>query len=157
GLFERYIETVSAWSKNERLRNRVTGAFEEPDEVMMKEVESLLGWQGDPSDFRRGLLSKLAAWALDHPTQRARNEEVFADHIMQLRAAVYGKLRKPIAELCRDIVEYVREQDAKFRPARVREIRAALDAMASRFGYCDHCAADAAAMLVRKRFHDLIM
>lgn len=156
GLFERYIEHVSAWSKNERIRNRVTGAYEEPDQVLLTEVESLIGWEGSPDEFRRGLLSKLAAWTLDHPEEPVVPEVVFADHIKKLRAAVYAKLRKPIAEMCRDMVELVRGEGANMSDQRKKEIRRALDAMAERFGYCDHCASDAAAMLVRKRFDDII-
>ncbi len=156
GLFERYIENVSAWSKNERLRNRLTGAYEEPDAVMMTEVESLLGWTGEPDEFRRGMLSKMAAWAIDNPGQRAQVEVVFADHIRKLRDAVFASRRKPLAELCRDIVRMVRDQDGSLTDERKREVRTVLDALTARFGYCDNCACDAAAMLVRQRFHDLI-
>lgn len=156
GLFERYIEHVSAWSKSERLRNRLTGAYEEPDAVMMKEVESLVGWTGEPDEFRRGLLSRMAAWALDNPSERARIEVVFAEQIRKLRDAVFAARRKPLAEICRDIVRMVREQDGALTDDRKRELREVLDAMAKRFGYCDQCACDAAAMLVRQRFHDLI-
>ena len=33
---------------------------------------------------------------------------------------------------------------------------ATIDRLASRFGYCSACAADAASLLVRKRFQDLV-
>jgi len=156
GLFERYIEHVSAWSKNERLRNRLTGAYEEPDAVLMKEVEGLAGWTGEPEEFRRGLLSKMAAWAIENPDKRAQSEVVFADQIRKVRDAVFTSRRQPLAEICRDIVRMVREQDPNLTTDRKAELRAVLDRMASRFGYCDACACDAAAMLVRTRFHDLI-
>jgi predicted Ser/Thr protein kinase len=157
GLFVRYTENVSAWSKGERIRNRVTGEFIEPDANLMEEVESLLGWEGNPDEFRRGLLSKFAAWTLDHPNDPIENHVVFADLIHKLRAAVYAKLRKPVGELCRDMVDYVRGNGAKVPEDRKTEIRRALDAMRDQYGYCDHCASDAAAMLVRKRFHDIIV
>jgi len=156
GLFERYIEHVSAWSRTERIRNKHTGAYEEPDQVLLTEVETLLGWEGNPDEFRRGLLSKLAAFAIDHPEERTNNEIVFADHIKTLRAAVYEKLRVPIAEMCRDMVDLVRGDGASLTEDRKAQLRTVLDSMAERFGYCDHCASDAAAMLVRKRFHDII-
>ena len=37
---------VSVWVKKEKIRNRVTGEYEEPDERMMREVERLLGVKG---------------------------------------------------------------------------------------------------------------
>ena len=156
GLFERYIEHVSAWSKSERLRNRLTGTFEEPDAVMMKEVEGLLGWAADPTDFRRGMLSKMAAWAIDHPGERAKNEVVFADHIRKLRDAVFSSRRKPLGEICRDIVRLVREQDPTLSGDRKSELRKVLGGLRDRFGYCDACACEAAAMLLRHRFRDVV-
>lgn len=157
GLFDRYVEHVSAWSKSERLRNRVTGTYEEPDEHMMREVEGLLNWQGEPAEFRRGLLARIAAWALDHPSERARNEVVFADLIQKLRDTVFQRLRRPIAELCRDLVRLVREQNGALSASRRAELREVLDNLSERFGYCDQCAADAAAMLVRRRYQDIII
>ncbi len=156
GLFERYMENVGAWTKGERLRNRHTGAYEEPDERIMKEVETLLGWKENASDFRKQLISTIAAWAIDHPGQRPRNNVVFADHIHRLRDTVYNTLRKPIAELCRDIVVYVREDEKHLDIGRRAEIRKALDTLASRYGYCDQCACDIAAILIHRRFRELV-
>ena len=157
GLFDRYIEQVSAWSKGERLRNQHTGSYDEPDEVLMKEVEELAGAEGSAEDFRRGLLSKLAAWALDHPEERPRKDEVFADYIKKLQAAVYVKLRKPIGEMCFDLVHFVHNDGVKLSEERKVEMRRVLDTLAARFGYCDHCASDATAMLIQKRFQDIIV
>jgi predicted Ser/Thr protein kinase len=157
GLFELYIEHVTAWTRGERIRNRATGTYEESNERMMLEVEGLLGWKGEPGEFRKSLLSTIAAWAIDHPTERAKNEVVFGDHIHKLREAVFEKLRKPIAELCRDIVTFVRDGEQSFPETRRHEVRKVLDKLAADFGYCDQCARDAAAMLVRKRFRDIIV
>lgn len=156
-LFERYVEHVSAWSKGEKLRNHVTGDFETPDERLMKEVEEMLGWTGDAADFRRMLLAKIAAWAIEHPDERPRAEHVFADHIRRLRESVFHSLREPIAELCRDMLIYVRDGDQALAAERRSAVRAALDAMRDKFGYCDSCARDAAAMLVGTRFRDLVV
>lgn len=40
---------------------------------------------------------------------------------------------------------------------RKREAQGTIDRMIARFGYCRWCASDAANLLVRKRFHDLIV
>jgi serine protein kinase len=157
GLFERYIENVMAWTRGERIRTKMTGAYEEPDERLMREVEGLLGWKGEPDEFRKSLLSSIAAWAIENPDQRPRNEVVFGEHLKRLRDAVFEKLRLPVAELCCDIVSYVRDGQESFGISRRAEVRKALDALANQFGYCDLCARDAAAMLVGRRFRDLIV
>ena len=69
-LFERYVQHVSVWVKKERIRNRATGDYEEPDEKTMREVERLIEVKGDVQDARRALISGIAAWAIDHPGQK---------------------------------------------------------------------------------------
>ena len=41
-LFDKYVSHVGVWVKKEKVRNRVTGNYEDPDELMMGEVEGLL-------------------------------------------------------------------------------------------------------------------
>lgn len=156
-LFQRYIENVSAWSKGERIRNRITGEDTNPDTNLMEEMESLLGWDENREENRRGMLSRLAAWSLDHPKEPLDHLLVFADQLKNVRETVYAKLRKPIAELCRDIVECIRHDGTMLSEERKKEVRDALDALAQQQGYCDQCAADAAAMLIRNRFRDIIV
>ena len=40
---------------------------------------------------------------------------------------------------------------------RRRDAEAVIERMVAKFGYCRNCAGDAASMLVRKRFHDLVV
>ena len=47
-LFERYVTHVSYWVKREKLRNPLTGQYEDPDERLMEEVEALLGAPDEP-------------------------------------------------------------------------------------------------------------
>ena len=56
---------------------RVTG----PDEKLMREVERLLDTKGDVQDWRRSLISGIAAWALDHPGQKVDSATVFPQHL----------------------------------------------------------------------------
>ncbi len=156
GLFERYVENVTAWTRSERLLNKLTGAYEEADERLMREVEGLLGWKGEPAEFRRSLLSTAAAWAIGHPGEKASNEVIFAEHMRKLRDAVFESRRQPVAELCRDAVVYVTDGEASVPADRRKEVRGMLDGMARRFGYCDACARDAAAMLIAERFRELV-
>ena len=70
-LFERYVQHVSVWTKRERIRNKLTGEYEEPDEKMMREVERLLEVKGDAHEARKQMISAIAAWSIDHPGRRS--------------------------------------------------------------------------------------
>ena len=156
-LFERYVQHVSVWVKKERLYNRVTQRHEEPDEKMMAEVERLLDVKGsDPLDWRRQLISGIAAWALDHPGQKLDTAAVFPQHIRRMREAIFADRRKSVASLARDILLLVREDGVGVDPQHRQDAQATIDRLAARFGYCANCAADAASLLLRKRFQDLV-
>jgi predicted Ser/Thr protein kinase len=154
-LFDRYVTHASVWSKGEKVRNKHTGNYEEPDVSMMTEVEKLLGVpNGD--EFRRGLISSIAAWAIDHPGQRVVATEVFPQHVRKMRATVFAERRQAVALLARDLVMQLRDgAAARLDPARAKQVEAVLARMIE-MGYQVESARDAASALVRWRFQDLI-
>jgi predicted Ser/Thr protein kinase len=184
-LFDRYILQVSLWVKGETTRNPLTGEYEKADERMMREVEGLLGVSQKNEEHRRGLISFIAAWAIDHPGQRAVNETVFPDLLKKLKEAVFAERRKPIALLVRDLVRILRERkEAREKAAREaegtstaadkrhddraatgtgdlgearrREATAMLERL-FKMGYDEDSALDAASAVLRARFHELVV
>ncbi len=156
-LLERYVQHVSVWVKKERLFNRVTQRYEEPDEKMMVEVERLLDVKGDPPDWRRQLISGIAAWALDHPGQKVDSATVFPHHLRRMREAIFADRRPAVAHLAKSLVILVREEGAGLDAQQRRDAEDTIGRMVARFGYCKECAGDAASLLLRKRFNDLIV
>jgi serine protein kinase len=184
-LFDRYVSHVSLWVKGETIRNPLTGDYEKADERLMREVEGLLGVTQKHDEHRRSLISFIAAWAIDHPGQRAVNEVVFPDLLKKLQEAVFGERRKPIALLVRDLVRLLRERKearekaaeklaetgeppaekpkpldrsagADLGEARRREVTAMLERL-FRLGYQEDSALDAASAVLRARFHELVV
>jgi predicted Ser/Thr protein kinase len=155
-LFEKYVQHVSVWVKKERIRNRVTGEYEEPDEKMMREVERLLDAKGDVQDWRRSLISGIAAWAIDHPGQRVEATGVFPQHMRRIREAISNDRRPAVALLARDVFLLVRDGGTGLDRDRRRDAEKVIERMIAKFGYCRNCAGDAASTLVRKRFHELV-
>jgi serine protein kinase len=155
-LFERYVQHVSVWVKKERIRNRHTGEYEDPDENMMREIERLLDIKGGAEDARKQMISSIAAWAIDHPGQKVDSAQVFPQHLRRLRDAIFADKRGGVAKIARDIVILVRDEGAGLDGQRSKTARAALDRLAQKFDYCDSCGVDLASMLLRKRYNDLI-
>src|SRR5688572_4622653 len=58
-MFDRYVTHVSFWVKSEKLRNPVTGQYEDPDERLMREVEALLGAPDRAEQLRHSLISAI--------------------------------------------------------------------------------------------------
>ena len=162
-LFDRYITHVSIWVKGEKIRNPHTGAFENPDERMMREIEGLLAVKQKHEDHRRGLISTIAAWAIDHPGQKIVNSVVFPQPMKRLRETVFTERRKGVAQVVRDLVSLLRDQRAADASARANDLhedarKKATEALAKleAMGYCEHCALEAASAVLRARFAELV-
>jgi predicted Ser/Thr protein kinase len=156
-LFDRYVQHVNVWVKKERLYNRVMQRHEEPDDKMMAEVERLLDVKIEPDEWRRQLISSIAAWAIDHPGQKVDPTGVFPQHLRRMREAIFGDRLQDIANIARDVVLLVREEGVGLDAERRREAEGTIERLTLRFGYCRNCAGDLASLLVKKRFHNLIV
>jgi serine protein kinase len=65
-LCSNYIDNVRAYTQREKVRNRYTGNFEEPDERLMRSVEEKIDIpDGRKDDFRREIMNYIGALALD--------------------------------------------------------------------------------------------
>ena len=154
-LFDRYVQHVSVWVKKERIRNRVTGEYEEPDEKLMREVERLIEVKGDAQEARKQTISAIAAWSIDHPGQRIDAVVVFPHLVKRMREAILGDRKPAVAKLARDIVILEREEGTGLDHERRKDSEAAIVRLEG-LGYCRNCAADAASTLLRRRFADLL-
>ena len=155
-LFTRYVTNVSFWVKQEKLRNPMTGQYEDPDERLMGEVEALLGASEEPKELRNSLINSIAAWAIDHPDEPFDHERIFASHLKRLREAVFAERRVPVAKLCRDLLVLLRQEGSGLDEPRRAAAQRALAELKTRFGYEDDSVADATAVLVSERFADLL-
>jgi serine protein kinase len=65
-LCSNYIDNVKAFTQRERLKNPFTGAYEEPDERLMRSIEEKIDIPASrKEDFRRELMNYIGALALD--------------------------------------------------------------------------------------------
>ncbi len=149
-LFDRYVLQVSVWTKGEKVKNNVTGDYEEPDPTLMQHVEKMLGVKGDPADFRRGVISGIAAWSIDHPGQRVANTVVFPQHIKKLKEVTFAERQKAVTDLCKQLVVFIEDDGKGLDATQKKNAKSALERMES-MGYCRNCARDAASALLRWR------
>lgn len=149
-LFERYVRQVSVWTKGEKVKNNVTGDYEEPDPTLMQHVEKMLGVKGDPADFRRGVISGIAAWSIDHPGQKVENTVVFPQHIKKLKEVTFAERQKAVTDLCKQLVVFIEDDGKGLDGNQKKNAKSALERMEG-MGYCRNCARDAASALLRWR------
>lgn len=165
-LFDRYVQHVSTWVSGETIRNPLTGEHEKADERLMREVEGLLGVPETKSEeHRKGLISFIAAFAIDHPGEKVQNDLVFPDLQKKLREAVFKERKKPVALLVRDLVRVLRDaredqpeetRDRDLGEARRREVRAMLERLVE-LGYDEDSALDAATAVLQARYGEIVV
>ncbi len=65
-LCSNYIDNVKAYTQREKVRNRYTGSYEEPDERLMRSVEEKIDIpESRKDDFRREIMNYIGALAID--------------------------------------------------------------------------------------------
>jgi predicted Ser/Thr protein kinase len=155
-LLSRYINHVSQAVKGEKVLDETTGEYKDPDESLMQRVEESIKDPSEEADeFRRGLISRIAAWAIEHPKQQLLVGAVLPGHLRRLRDAYFDDHRAKVAEVAGYSLAVVSEDDDQLD----RESRTAgaslLERLESEHGYCRICARDGLARLLSQRFTDL--
>jgi serine protein kinase len=153
-LFNRYIIHVLHWTRKERVHNPTTGAQEEPDQGLMREVESTLEITGTPDDFRRDLISKIGAWSLDHPNEKPDYTVIFAEYFKRLKADYFEQRRKSVRRGVEDLLTLLAADGAGLDLEARRLAERTRETLFSRFGYRADSARDALTLLFRHRYRD---
>ncbi len=67
-MLNQYVDHVSHWIKAEKLKNPITGTYEDADESLMEETEVTLNID-DHDSFRKDVMARIAAWAIEHKAE----------------------------------------------------------------------------------------
>jgi serine protein kinase len=152
-LMERYVQTVSHWVKGEKMRNRVTGEMERPDEGRMREMEGIVMPAGeDAGDFRRGLISQIGAHKLDHPDAQMDYTRIFPELFRRLRDHYFEERKRVLRRNKENILKYLSDDRGTLTAKEQTQVETTLKAMHDRYGYCEYCAKDAILHLMRRRY-----
>lgn len=134
-LFTSYVHHVRAFETREKVTNPITGRSEEPDRDLMARVEERLGVRGSAEQYRRDLMTKIAAFRLTHPDRPILLEDLFKDQYAALERSFYRERRARIVAMVEDALAVDGGQDAGL----IRERREAAERLVARlisdFGY----------------------
>jgi predicted Ser/Thr protein kinase len=148
--FERYVSHVRAFVKNEKVFNKVTRREEPPDEVMMREIERILGATGTPAKFRADLISMVAGWAIDHPGEPVDYAALFPRYLEKLKESFFAERRARVASMGKELLAYLTDRSG-LDHAQLARAERTRNNLVQRFGYCDRCARDMVAVLLKEK------
>lgn len=155
-LFVRYVTLVSHWVKGEKVRNPVTGEYEPPDEQRMAELEKIVMPPGeDRKNFRRGLISAVGAFRLDHPDAAEIDyAAIFPDLFRRLRDHYFEERKRQLRRSREDVLRYLSDERSALDEKARGRVENTLRTLRERYGYCELCAQDAVLFLMRRRYED---
>jgi serine protein kinase len=152
-LFERYVQTVSAWVKGERVHNKVTGQGEKPDEGRMGEFEGFVMPRGeDTGTFRKSVIGTIGAWRIDNPDLPVDYARIFPDLFKRLAAHFFEERKRQLRRNVENVLKYLSDERAALSQKEQAQARSTLDELARRFGYNDSSARDSIVALVKARY-----
>jgi serine protein kinase len=109
----KYILSINAVIKGEKVKNNVTGKFEAPDSYFIREFESNVHMNEAAEKFRSNLIARLGAYALDNPGRPIVYSEVFEDLVHLLQESFRKEQKKIIDKIGRNLVLYLDDQQVE--------------------------------------------
>jgi serine protein kinase len=127
-----YIDNIKAYTQKEKVRNKYTGQYEEPDERLMRSIEDKIEIpESRKDDFRREIMNYIGALAVEGKTFNYRTNE-------RLHKALELKLfedQKDSIKL-KNLVSSVVDKDTQ------EKIDIVKDRLMKNYGYCEICSTD---------------
>lgn len=107
----KYIMSINAVIKGEKVKNTVTGKFEVPDSYFIKEFESNVHMNEAAEKFRSNLIARLGAYALDNRGKPIVYSEVFDDLVHLLQESFRKEQKKIIDKVGKNLVLFLAEKN----------------------------------------------
>lgn len=159
---KKYVQQINALQKKEKIKNTVTGKFEEPDMFFVKEFEQNIHLKENAKDFRSHILSKLGAYSLDNPGKTLVYVEVLDGITKQLKESFRNEQRKIIDSIGKNLLFFFkelkdqqkgREAQASGIPEKARnQIKDILEQLNKNYGYSQEGAITCLQYLIKKRY-----
>jgi serine protein kinase len=131
-LCANYIDNIKAYTQKERVKNKYTGQFEEPDERLMRSIEEKIDIpESRKDDFRREIMNYIGALAVEGKKFDFRTNERL-HKALELKLFEDQKDSIKLTTLVSNVVD--RDTQEKIDIVKQRMVR--------NYGYCEICATD---------------
>jgi predicted Ser/Thr protein kinase len=150
-FFLEYFRHVKAFHTNEKVYNAGTNSYESPNEDLMQSVEKLLKLSEPRESFRSQIITRIAAWSLDHPQKKIDYQKLFPEIYGAMRENFYKERNRLLTLIERDMLKYGTDEFAHLSASEQNQVRRALTNMKAKYNYCEDCARDVIAYVLRWR------
>ena len=150
-IFLEYFRHVKSFDAKEQVFKASTGSYEPPNEELMESIEKQARITEAPAVWRSNVITRIAAWSLDHEDQEIDYHRLFPEIYRALRENFYRERNRILTLIEKDILKYGTDEFQLLTPAEQKQVEEALAKMKSKYRYCDECARDVIAYVLRYR------
>lgn len=152
----KYILSINAIIKGEKVKNTVTGKFEAPDAYFINEFETNVHMNEAPDKFRSGLIARLGAYALDNKGKPIVYSEVFEDLVHLLQESFRKEQKKIIDKVGTNLVLYLAEKKENINQNISKDIKEMIiniiSTLQKKYHYSENGAISSLQYLLRMRY-----
>ncbi|HLW56210.1 MAG TPA: hypothetical protein VKY27_02440, partial [Bacteriovoracaceae bacterium] len=153
----KYILSINALIKGEKVKNNVTGKYEAPDSYFISEFESNVFINESPENFRSNLIARLGAYALDNPGKQIVYSEIFSDLVNLLQESFRNEQKKVIDKIASNLMLYLAEKRENKFSGLSKDLKAQIDSMiknlVTKYQYSENGAITSLQYLLKMRYN----
>ena len=146
---EDYFKHVRAYVSAEKIQNPRTGSYEEPSNAVMEGVEKMMSLKEPADSYRRNLITRIAAYSLEHPNEKIDYHEVFSDIFDALEVSFYKAQTRAFMTLARYVLVFGGEDSSLIPAQDLPKIEGTLRVMREKYQYSDDSSKEAIAFVLR--------
>ncbi len=153
---KKYVEHVTAFLKGEKIKNTITGRYEESSDYFITEFEKNIDLKENKEKFRSHILSKLGAYSLDNPGKEWNFMQVFPDLVQSLQQSFRTEQKKVLQTIAKNLVFYRDELEkpgsSSLSAENLSLIQAVIDKLQTSFGHSQNGALAVLKYIIKEKY-----
>ncbi len=153
-FIKKYIIHLSSLLKKEKMKNPITGGYDEPDQSLLNEFETIVGAPQEPSardQFRSNLITQIGAWTLDHPREAVDYFRVFPE-LKQKIEKHYYESQKNLLQKMNTALKHFGTDHEDPNSEGIKLARQTIENMQKNWGYTIDGAKEVIGFLMSKKY-----
>jgi predicted Ser/Thr protein kinase len=154
-FLRKYIQQISHVLKKEKVKNQITGKMEDPDLALIQEFEKIVEAPEDGTEreaYRQNILSSLGAWSLDNPGVPVVYARVFPEFWKKLEKHYFESQKSLLHKMSQALVVFDPDVKHDQHSEGGKLARKTIENMKSKHGYCEECAKEIIAYLMKQKY-----
>ena len=150
-VFEEYFHHVKAFDLGERLYVPARNEYVSPSQDLLGRIEGLLSITEPIASFRSNLMTQIAAFSIENPDTPINYQTLFPQIYATFKQSFYSERDRALTAIEQNMLKPGTDDFEQLTAEDQELVREALGRMKEKYGYCDACAKDVIAFVLRSR------